>query len=176
MDASWILKRGADKITINTSIYENPGLIGEIASVYGSQCVVASLDVKCHGQGVYEAYCGGISPSGSDPVSVAKMVERLGAGEILLNSMDRDGSGKGFDIELINQICDNVSIPVIALGGAGCWSDFTEVLIKTQASAVAAANLFQHSENSVYQCRAYLYESGHPVRKPQSLSEFHTIL
>lgn len=168
-DAARCLKLGADKVTLNTAAINNPQLISEIASEFGSQCVVVSLDVEINTNGDYEVYRCGRHPTGMNPVEFALKVQALGAGEILLNSVGRDGSGTGFDLALINQVGSALKIPLIAMGGAGKWQDFADVLTKTNVSAVAAANIFQHSENSVYQCKDYLFNAGFPVRKPLPL-------
>jgi cyclase len=172
-DVKLRIKLGADKITINTAAIENPQLITEIAQSFGSQCVVVSIDVKRSEDGSLFVYKRGKEVTSLNPVVFAKQVENLGAGEILLNSVDRDGMGGGFDIELIREVSEAVKIPVIALGGAGKWEDFAEVLNKTKASAVAAANIFHHSENSMYNVKSYLFERNFPVRKPIELSSFN---
>ena len=170
------LRLGADKITLNTMALDRPELIDEAAAAFGSQCVVVSMDVKINAEGRHEVFKCGRKPTGLAPEDFARQVEARGAGEILVNSVDRDGTGQGFDIELIQKVCQAVRIPVIALGGAGDWSHFAEVLTQTNASAVAAANIFQHSENSVHQCKDYLYRAGLPVRKPPPLSTESAIL
>lgn len=175
-DAAQRIKSGADKITLNTAAIEQPGLITAISREFGAQCVVVSVDVKINPAGEYEVYRCGRYPTGINPLVFVRKAQDLGAGEILLNSVDRDGTGAGFDIDLIQHIADVLTIPVIAMGGAGEWQHFAEVLEKTDVSAVAAANIFQHSENSVYQCKDYLYKAKFPVRKPLPLSVEHTIL
>lgn len=175
-DAARRLKNGADKITLNTAAIEQPQLITAIGKEFGSQCVVVSIDVKIDLDGNYEVYRCGRKPAGVHPVELARRSQELGAGEILLNSVDRDGIGTGFDLALIQQVVDALSIPVIAMGGAGEWQHFAEALTNTKVSAVAAANIFQHSENSVYECKNYLYKAGFPVRKPLPLSTEHAIL
>lgn len=175
-DAARRLKMGADKISLNTAAIESPELIKEIANEFGSQCVVVSVDVKINNDGVYEVYRCGRIPTGWHPVDFVRTVQDLGAGEILLNSVDRDGEGTGFDLTLIKQVVDVLSIPVIAMGGAGDWKHFAEVLENTNVSAVAAANIFQHRENSVYECKDYLFKLEFPVRKPLPLSSENLIL
>jgi len=170
------IRLGADKVTLNTAAWENGRLIEDAATVFGSQCVVISIDVKKSETGQYEVYRGGRTPTGRHPVDWAREMESRGAGEILLNSMERDGTGNGYDILLIHQVCEAVSIPVIAMGGAGGWEHFAEVLNLTSASAVAAANIFQHSENSVFRCREFLFKAGFVVRKPSPLSSESAIL
>lgn len=175
-DVSERIKLGADKITLNTMAIEDSAFITNVAKHFGSQCIVVSMDVKKDERGEYKVYKRGKEPTPLSPVAFAKQVEYAGAGEILLNSVDNDGIGKGFDLELINSVAENVKIPVIALGGAGNWQHFVDVLIKTKASAVAAANIFQHSENSVYNCKKHLYDFGLNVRKPSKLSDFQSNL
>jgi cyclase len=164
------LKNGADKVTLNTMAIENTALITEIAKTFGSQCIVVSIDVKKDEKGVPFVYKRGKVATNLSPIEFVKTVENAGAGEILLNSVDLDGSGKGFDLELIDDVANNIKIPLIALGGAGTWEHFYDVLTKTKASAVAAANIFQHSENSVYNCKKYLYSNNVLIRKPNNLS------
>jgi cyclase len=175
-DARYRIKLGADKITLNSAAIENPALITQIAEELGSQCVVISIDVKRDEKEIPFVYKRGKEATDLRPVEFAQKIEKLGAGEILLNSVNRDGTGTGFDIELINEVSKAVKIPVIALGGAGSWEDFEEVLDKTRASAVAAANIFHHSENSVYNVKKHLFDKGYPVRKPMKLSSINTNL
>jgi cyclase len=175
-DARLRLRLGADKVTLNTMAVDRPKLIEDVASTFGSQCVVVSMDVRTNDRGRREVYRCGRVPTGLRPAEFAKHAEALGAGEILLNSVDRDGTGLGFDIDLIEEVCAAVRIPVIALGGAGKWQHFAEVLQRTTISAVAAANIFQHTENSVHQCKDYLFRIGLPVRKPLPLSAESNLL
>jgi cyclase len=171
-DAKRRIKLGADKISLNTLAIENPQLIKEFAEDLGAQCIVVSIDVKRDENGKPFVYKRGKVRTELHPVEFSQMVEGLGAGEILLNSVDRDGTGSGFDIELIREVSAAVRIPVIALGGAGKWEDFEAVLTQTKASAVAAANIFHHSENSVYNAKKFLFDRNLPVRKPMQLSNF----
>lgn len=160
------LSRGADKISINTVALDNPEFITDAAHQFGSQCIVVSIDAKKRG-GKYVVYRGGRVETSLDAVEWAKRAEDLGAGEIFLNSMDRDGAKTGFEIPLLHAVSDAVSIPVIACGGAGEWKHFGEAFEKTRVDAVAAANLFQHVDQSVYLAKKYLYEHGFPVRAPE---------
>ncbi len=138
-----ILKLGAEKVSLNTSAVENPGLISQAASVFGSQSIVAAIDVKRKLFGKYEAYIrGGKHQTGLDPVTLAKRMESAGAGEILLNSIDRDGTLKGYDLEILRQVTGAVKIPVIACGGAGSVQDFGLAVKQGGASAVAAGSIF----------------------------------
>lgn len=170
------IKNGADKITINSLALENPDFITEVSTKFGSQCVVISIDVNKEENGEYFVYKRGKEKTSWKPDAFAQLCESKGAGEILLNAIHRDGTKLGFDIELINLVCSAVKIPVIAMGGAGTWEHFEEVLIKTSAAAVAAANIFQHTENSVYHCKKFLHEKGLAVRKPCELSELNNNL
>lgn len=169
-DVNVRIKKGADKITLNTLAIENPEFISTVAKKFGSQAVVVSIDVNQEPDGTYKVYKRGKEKTNLDPEEFAEHCQELGAGEILLNSIHRDGSKSGFDIELINLVCNRIKIPLIAMGGAGNWDHFKEVLVETKASAVAAANIFQYSENSVYNCRKFLFDSGLPIRRPAPLS------
>ena len=160
------LKRGADKVAINTQALLKPEFITQAAKEFGSQCVVVSIDVKLV-DGCYMVMLNwGQRPTGYNPVEWAVRCAKLGAGEILLNSIDRDGTKTGFDLELIRQVSEAVSIPVIAAGGAGDWPDFGQVLGQTQADGVAAANIFQHLDQSVYLAKKYLFDHNFNVRPP----------
>lgn len=167
-DISMRLRKGADKIAINTAAHDQPDLISQCAKEFGSQVVVISIDAKRDDDGGYVAFKGGKIATDVCPFDLAREVQNRGAGEILINSIDRDGTGTGFDLDLITQMSEAVSIPVVALGGAGEWAHFEEVL-RTDVSAVAAANIFHHSENSVYNCKKYLYDRSFNVRKPLKL-------
>lgn len=160
-----LLRVGADKISINTAAIENPALITQIAERFGSQCVVVSIDFKKHPDKSYEVYShSGTAPTGKDPVEFARECSDLGAGEILLTSIDRDGTMEGYDKELTRQVCDAVSIPVIASGGAGNYEDMAQVLLDANASAVAAASIFHFTEQTPLAAKIYLREKGIMVR------------
>jgi cyclase len=174
-DARARVLAGADKITLNSAALDDPGLITACAREFGAQAVVVSIDVRREG-GRAVVHRGGRTATDRDARGWARQAEGHGAGEILLNSMDRDGTGIGFDVELIAEVCDAVSVPVVALGGAGAPEHFAEVLERTRASAVAAANLFQHSENSVYRVKRWLFERGFDVRRPPELSDARSLL
>lgn len=161
------LTRGADKISINTKALEDPKFITEAAHQFGSQCVVVSIDAKKMGSRYIVMSKRGKQPTELEATEWAKQVESLGAGEILLNSVDRDGAKTGFEIPLLQAVSEAVSIPVIGCGGAGDWSHFAEALEKTKVDAVAAANIFQHIDQSVYLAKKYLYEREFPVRSPE---------
>lgn len=157
---------GADKIAINTQALETPALVTEAAENFGSQCIVVSIDVKRHEDGSYEVYGhSGKTPSGKDPVAWAREVEQLGAGEILLNSVDRDGSGQGYDTTLIRAVTDSVQIPVVALGGVGKYEDFAAGLLAGGASAVSAANIFHFFELSYPLAKQACLDAGIRMRK-----------
>lgn len=160
------LKHGADKVSINTQALEDPSFIKKASEAFGSQCIVVCVDVKKDAHtGTYEVYkhCGK-EKTGLDPVEWCKEAERRGAGEILLQSIDRDGIGEGYDIDLIRRVADAVSIPVIALGGVGRFEHFVEGLKQGGASAVAAANIFFFHEQSVIKAKKHMSASGIDVR------------
>lgn len=163
------LSHGADKVALNTKPLEDEKIITESAKEFGSQCIVISIDVKKEG-GDYFVYKGGHVPTKINPVDWAKKVESLGAGEILLNSIDRDGTKSGFEIPLLDKVSKVVKIPVIALGGAGQWEHFAEAFEKTAVDAVAAANVFQHIDQSVYLAKKYLFDYNFNVRSPELMS------
>lgn len=160
-----ILRAGADKVAVNSSAVENPQLVSQIAREFGAQCCVVSIDAKKVGDGVYEVYThGGKQPTGKSPAQWAREVEALGAGEILLNSIDRDGSMQGYDIELVKSVTDVVSIPVVAASGAGKPEHFSEVFREAGASAVAAASIFHFSSVTPMEVKRELDASGIAVR------------
>lgn len=159
-DVRSLLAAGADKIALNTAAVENPSIITEIADTFGSQCVVVSIDAK-KDKGTHQVYTrSGTTPTGLDPVAVAKNAQSLGAGEILLTSIDYDGTMKGYDTELIRQVASSVSVPVIASGGAGSYEDMYRALDAGGASAVAAASIFHFTEQTPLQAKRYLKEKG----------------
>jgi cyclase len=163
-DIRRLLSAGADKVSINTAAVKNPQLIYESAKRFGSQCIVVAIDAKRSERG-WEVYIhGGRTPTGLDAVEWAKRVESLGAGEILLTSMDADGTKKGYDIELCRAIASAVSIPVIASGGAGTMEHFYEVFTQTNVDAALAASLFHFKEVSIPGLKAYLKNKGVHVR------------
>ncbi|BCJ95538.1 imidazole glycerol phosphate synthase subunit HisF [Anaerocolumna cellulosilytica] len=165
-DFKLILREGADKIAVNTAAILNPDLIAEAADKFGSQCVVVAIDAKRREDGsgwnIYKN--GGRVDMGIDAVEWAIKANRLGAGEILLTSMDCDGTKDGYDIELTKSISDNVSIPVIASGGAGKMEHFYDALTEGKADAVLAASLFHYKEMEIYDLKRYLSEKGICVR------------
>ncbi|HIC92789.1 MAG TPA: imidazole glycerol phosphate synthase subunit HisF [Anaerolineae bacterium] len=164
-DIRAILMAGADKVSINTAAVQNPKLISEAAKRFGSQCIVVAIDGKRRREGRWEVYIhGGHTPTGLDAVEWARRIEKLGAGELLLTSMDRDGTQEGYDIELTRAIADVVSIPVIASGGAGSLEHFHEVLTVGRADAALAASLFHYRKLTIRQVKEYLQAKGVPVR------------
>lgn len=167
-DAKRLFKAGADKISINTAAIQNPKLIKEMSKIFGSQAVVVAIDAKRrYGKGNYWFECsiyGGRKFTGLDAVLWAKKAALLGAGEILLTSMDRDGTKEGFDLELTRKISETVTIPVIASGGAGKKGDFFEVFKKGKAEAALAASLFHFRELSIRELKKYLKNKKIEVR------------
>lgn len=159
------LRAGADKVSVNSAAVKNPKLISEAADIFGNQCVVVGMDVKRNGEGKFTVVInGGRIDMKLDAIEWAKEVERLGAGEICLNSIDTDGTKAGFDIEMLNAICKVVTIPVIASGGCGKLSDFAEVFEKTNSSAALAASLFHFKELTVSQVKEDIRKHNIPVR------------
>ena len=164
------LNLGADKISINTIAFDDPEFIGQAASQFGSQCIVVSIDYKKL-DGVNRVMVqGGKRDTGFGPVEWARVVEARGAGEILLNSIDRDGMKTGYDLETITAVSAAVKIPVIAMGGVGNWDHFAAALKQTAVDAVAAANIFQHIDQSVYYAKQHLFEAQCNVRAPTIIS------
>ncbi len=158
------LLAGADKVSVNSAAVKNPELIQEAADQFGSQCVVVAIDAKRFDDGFHVVVHGGRIDTGLDAVEWAKKAAKLGAGEILLTSMDADGTKNGFDHELLNLICGAVSIPVIASGGCGKLEHFGDVFLETGADAALAASLFHYKELTVGQVKEYLKNQGIPVR------------
>ena len=166
-DFKVLLREGADKISINSSAINNPRLISDAADKFGSQCVVVAIDAgkRADGSGWNIYKNGGRIDVGMDAVEWAMQADRLGAGEILLTSMDCDGTKAGYDIELTRQITENVSIPVIASGGAGTKELFYEALTDGKADAALAASLFHYKELEIMDLKNYLADKGVPVRR-----------
>ena len=163
-DMEEVLCSGADKISVNTAAVKNPSIISEGAEIFGSQCIVVAIDAKRR-DGWWEVYIyGGRKPTGLDAVEWAKKVERLGAGEILLTSMDRDGTTSGYDLELTRAVSESVNIPVIASGGAGGPKHIYEVLTIGKADAALAASIFHYGIYTVRSIKEYLRRRGVPVR------------
>ena len=160
-----LLRAGADKISVNSAAVARPELIAEAAERFGSQCVVLAVDGRARGDGSWEVVvAGGRKPTGIDLIEWVKRGEALGAGEILLTSMDADGTKAGFDLAMTKAVTDAVSIPVIASGGCGSLAHFAEVFEKTGCDAALAASLFHFGELTVPQVKDYLRERSIPVR------------
>ena len=164
-DIRKLLESGADKVSINTSAVLNPKLVKDAAIRFGSSTIVVAIDAKKVDFNRWEVYIrGGRTPTGIDAVEWAKQVEELGAGEILLTSMDKDGTKSGYDVELTKAISEAVSIPVIASGGAGKKEHFLEAFTKGKADAALAASLFHFKELTISEVKNYLFKQGIPVR------------
>src|SRR5947207_3249529 len=165
-DARKLLRAGADKVSVNTSAVQRPELISELAKEFGSQCVVVAIDARRTQQGLgFEVYThGGRTPTGKDAIEWAAEAERLGAGEILLTSMDRDGTRDGFDLELTRAVVDATNIPVIASGGVGNLDHLVEGAVEGGADAVLAASIFHFGEFRVADAKARLAAAGITVR------------
>ena len=156
---------GGDKVVVNSGAVERPQLISEIAEAYGTQCVVLSIDARLTDGGGYEVYSAcGSKATGMDPADWAKQGEELGAGEIMITSIERDGSLQGYDLDLCRRVSDAVSVPVLVLGGAGSWKHFVEGVEEGGASAVCTQNIYHFTENSILSAKKFLAERGVPVR------------
>lgn len=165
-DASAIFDAGADKISINSAAIADPSLITCIAQRFGSQAVIVAIDAKRNGNGFTAFAAGGRQDSGKDAIQWAKEAEARGAGEILLTSMDRDGTGSGFDCELTRAVSEAVRIPVIASGGAGSADDFVHVFREGVADAALAASIFHFGLSSISELKRELLGAGVPMRYP----------
>jgi cyclase len=164
-DIRALLNAGADKISINTAAVRTPELVSEAAGRYGSQCIVVAIDVRRSAPGRWEVYThGGRTQAGLDAVEWARQVTTLGAGEILLTSMDRDGAKTGFDIELTRAVVDAVDVPVIASGGVGTLQDLVDGVVLGGADAVLAASIFHYGEFTIGQAKVALAAAGIEVR------------
>lgn len=164
-DIRRLLNAGADKISINTAGVNNPALIGEASALYGSQCIVVAIDARRRAEGGWEVFThGGRTPTGRDAVEWAREIESLGAGEILLTSMDRDGTKAGFDLELTRAVSDAVGIPVIASGGVGNLQHLADGVTQGRADAVLAASIFHFGEYSVGEAKRFMAAQGIPMR------------
>ena len=163
-DARRMLRAGADKVSVNTAAFNRPELISEIAEEFGAQCVVCAIDAR-RGDGMWEVFLnGGRTPTGRDAVEWARQAVALGAGEILLTSMDRDGTRAGFECELTNAVVDAVNVPVIASGGVGTLQHLVEGITVARADAVLAASIFHFGEFTVADAKAALTAAGVTVR------------
>jgi len=161
-----LLDVGADKVAMNTAAVDNPALINQVASKYGSQCAIVSIDFKRHENGRLEVVThSGENCRNIELVNFAKIAENQGAGEILITSVDLDGTMKGYDLEAVKAVSDAVSIPVIASGGAGNYGHMLDAIQQGGATAVAAASIFHFTEQTPAEARAHLRQAGIPVRK-----------
>ncbi|MBK8764485.1 MAG: imidazole glycerol phosphate synthase subunit HisF [Burkholderiaceae bacterium] len=164
-DVRRLLNAGADKISMNTAAVQSPQLVADASARYGAQCIVVAIDAKAVAPGRWEVFThGGRRPTGRDVIEWASEVERLGAGEILLTSMDRDGTRQGFDLALTRAVSDAVSIPVIASGGVGNLQHLAEGVTQGRADAVLAASIFHFGEHTVREAKLLMAAQGIPVR------------
>jgi imidazole glycerol-phosphate synthase subunit HisF len=165
VDFRKLLSHGADKVSINTAAVENPGLINQASEAYGAQCVVLAIDYRKSPDGTYRVWTsGGRKPTELDPVQWAREGEERGAGEILLTSIDRDGTRQGLDVELTRRVVENVSIPVITSGGCGRAEHFIEGFLSGKADAVSAGTYFCYKDENPMQTRAQIRNAGIPIR------------
>jgi cyclase len=164
-DARRLLMAGAEKVGVNTAAVERPELVAELAAEYGAQCVVVAIDARRRPGGGFDVYThGGRTPTGVDAIEWARRAEALGAGEILLTSMDRDGTREGFDIELTRAVTGAVGVPVIASGGVGSLAHLVDGVVEGGADAVLAASIFHFGEHTVAEAKAALERAGVIVR------------
>lgn len=164
-DVRALLLAGADKVSINTAAVKDPDLVGEAARKFGAQCIVVAIDAKAVGDGRWEIFThGGRTPTGIDALAFADLVTAKGAGEILLTSMDRDGTRAGYDLALVRAVSDRVSVPVVASGGVGGLDDLVAGVTQGHASAVLAASIFHYGQHTIAQAKAALAAAGVPVR------------
>jgi cyclase len=166
-DVRRLLNAGADKVSINTSAVTNPQLVQDAADKYGSQCIVVAIDAKRSGDNQWQVYThGGRKATGLDAVEWARKMQFLGAGEILLTSMDRDGTRSGFDLGLTRAVSDAVNIPVIASGGVGGLQDLADGVKVGHADAVLAASIFHYGQHTVQEAKRFMADEGIPMRLP----------
>ncbi|WP_018591158.1 imidazole glycerol phosphate synthase subunit HisF [Terrisporobacter glycolicus] len=164
-DFTSILRNGADKVSVNSAAVKSPNIIKEAAEKFGNQCVVLSMDVKKNNEGSWDVYVkGGREKTNLDAVEWAKKVVNLGAGEIVVNSIDEDGMKKGYDIELLSKITEAVNVPVIASGGAGKMEDFCKAIKKANCDGVLAASVFHFGEIKIMELKTYMKKEGIEVR------------
>ncbi len=174
-DIRKLLLAGADKVSINTAAVHNPAFVREAAEKFGSQCIVVAIDAKSTGPDRWEVFThGGRNPTGIDAVEWARQMEAFGAGEILLTSMDKDGTKSGFDVALTRAISDAVNIPVIASGGVGTLDHLVAGARDGHASAVLAASIFHFGEHSIGEAKHHMAEAGVPVRLLETAEDENT--
>tara|TARA_Y100001970_G_C14226571_1_gene856051 strand:- start:1555 stop:2313 length:759 start_codon:yes stop_codon:yes gene_type:complete len=165
-DINLLLKAGADKVSINTAAVNEPNIVIESAKKFGSQCIVVAVDVKKKGEGLWEVFThGGRNPTGIDAIEWIAKMEKNGAGEILLTSMDRDGTKMGYDIEILNLLSTKMTIPIIASGGAGTLNHIAEAFTLGKADAALCASIFHFEEYTINDVKNFLLEQGILVRK-----------
>lgn len=165
-DVLHLLHSGADKVSINTAAFANPNIIDSAASRFGAQCIVASIDVRCFDDSGYRCFShSGSQDTGKDPVAWAKELVSRGAGEILLTSINRDGTMLGYDLELTERVAKSVNVPVIASGGAGNYQHMIDVVLQAGASAVAAASIFHFTEQTPAGAKQAMKLAGIPIRQ-----------
>lgn len=168
-DVHQLLMKGADKVAVNSAAVTTPEIIAQIANRFGSQCAVVSIDFRKNSGGGYEVFThAGTRPTGLDVLQFAKKMAELGAGEILLTSIDRDGTMSGYEINCLRQVCEAVSIPVIASGGAGNAEHIYQAITQGHASAIACASIFHFTEQTPLEIKRYLHGQGLPVRLPDT--------
>ncbi len=164
-DVRRLLNAGADKVSMNTSAVTNPQLVFDASQKHGSQCIVVAIDAKQVAPGKWEVFThGGRNPTGLDAVAWARKMESLGAGELLLTSMDRDGTKSGFDLGLTRAVSDAVGIPVVASGGVGGLADLADGILQGHADAVLAASIFHYGQHTVGEAKRFMAERGIPMR------------
>lgn len=165
-DISTLLHYGADKVVINSEALKNPDFISQSSKKFGSQCIVLSIDAKRNNNGIYEVYISqGRIRTELEPTQWARLATELGAGEIMITSIDRDGTLEGYDLDLVRMVSENVSVPVLACGGAGNWEHFYQGFVTGKASGVCTTNIYHFSENSISSAKNYLLNKGICVRK-----------
>ncbi|WP_324669808.1 imidazole glycerol phosphate synthase subunit HisF [Geochorda subterranea] len=168
-DVRDLLLAGADKVSVNTAAVDDPSLVSRLSDRFGAQCVVVAIDARRGGDGSWEVYThGGRRPTGLDAVQWAEEVARRGAGELLVTSMDRDGTREGYDCELLRAITDRVDVPVIASGGAGTLEHLRDAVLLGGADAVLAASIFHFGRHSIAEAKAFLRRHGIAVRERPS--------
>lgn len=165
-DIKGLLRCGADKVSINTAAYADPTIIDHASNFWGTQCIVASIDARLESDGRHQCYShSGTVPTGMEVTQWAQMAQQHGAGELLITSIERDGTMEGYDIQLIRKVSDAVNIPVIASGGAGNYEHFFQAISLGKAQAVAAASLYHFTEQTPHEAKMYLKSKGIKTRK-----------